>query len=1158
MTENTAAGNENSRNEALKLYDILDTLPEQEFDDLTRLASEICQTPIALISLIDHSRVWYKSHVGMDVEETPRELSICTHAIQSDHLYEVEDLSVSPVFKDNPFVTATGGVRFYAGAPLVNKDGFRLGTLCVVNTIPQNLSEGQKNALSILARAVMSLMELRREKDEALLFRRALDEISMVAMLDRNQNFEYVNEKFSAHAGVAANDIIGKNRSEFALADITEEERNALFQQVASGQVYHGKVKDQNNKGEISWSNVTVLPYFNKHNEIVKMLTLRTDITNEVMMVERMQEAESLAKIGNWELNLLEGTSTWSPGMYDIMDFDAEERTGHPTLLNLVCEQDKERITQLYSDIQAGKDVLRHTDFKVVTKRNREKNIFALIRKRTNSKGKTVSVYGIMQDITSRKNAERAIRESYDKVQDLYNNAPCGYHSIDTNGVFIDINDTELRWLGYKREEVIGKLTLPDIFEGHDPASLEAFKKTGKLKDLTRLLKRKNGTIMHCLASASAIYDKDGTFLYSRTTLYDMTELKKVQDKLEESEAKYRALVEESSQMTFTTDAEGRFTYASNRLKQVIGYGDDDILGKQFAFIYDEDWRKKTIAFYIKQLSERVPETTFLFPIKNYDGEKLWVEQTAILATEEGKITGFRCVLHDVTERIKAHEAMQEATRLATHAKEMQENFLSRMSHEIRTPMNGVVGMVNLLGVSPLDEKQRVYVDGIKESAVNMLRIINDILDVTKIQAGKMVFEETDFELAHLVNNVILSLKPVADDKNVLIASHIDNKIPHTLIADPVRLNQILLNLGGNALKFTEEGSVIISVVQKELTNDNITLEFKVTDTGIGIAADKLERVFESFTQAESDTTRKYGGTGLGLTIAKQLIEQQNGTIKVKSDVGRGTTFSFTFHCKLNKGGTTTKKTEEPAHAPGTLEGRNILLVEDNIMNQKVARFTLENWGVNVTIADRGFKAVELVKMNEYDLILMDVQMPEMNGMQTTEKIRKDLKSDIPIIAMTASAMRGEREKCISVGMNDYISKPFEPEDLYKKINSFFTKNKKQENLISVPFLKKMFQDNTPFIKEILTIYITRTPTLLQEMNTSLASGNYQQLYADIHNLKNSIGLLGATDLYKSLEEIEADLLDFSPAATTLQLLTSARQQVVKTIEEAKELVETL
>ncbi len=1025
---------EKKRIEALRLYDILDTLPEQEYDDITRLASEICQTPIALISLIDENRQWFKSRIGLDVNETPRDVSFCAHAINDDGIFEIEDATKDSRFAQNPLVTAAPDIRFYAGAPLISKDGYRVGTLCVINSVPYSISENQKNSLMILARSVISMLELRKQKREAELFKKALDEVSMVSVYNAHLDYEYVNEKFCELADMKANEIVGKNVTEISIADISKGQEKDVLQSVKDGKIYSATVRNLNRKGIVSWSNLVLVPFMNRTGELVKVLSLRNDITKEVTMLERLEEAEMISKTGNWAYDIITGTRYWSRGMYEIMEFDdAVNLSGSPTLLDMLeSPEDKERLNQNFSDAIHRDGPAPKLEFTVVSKKGNTRCISVITKKRINSKGQTTAIYGTVQDITEKKEQDRLILES---------------------------------------------------------------------------------------------------------------------------EAKYRTLVENSAQMTYTTDIEGANTYASVHLKRTIGFGDEEILGKKFAFIYDEEWRKKTIIFYVKQLEDQVDETVFVFPVKSKTGGKLWMEQTATLVREHGKITGFRCVLHDITQRVLSEEAMEEAVKLAKEAKEMQHTFLGRMSHEIRTPMNGVIGMVNLLNETKLDDKQKIYTDSIKESAQNMLRIINDILDITKIESGKLVFEETDVDVPQIVANTVFALKPGADEKKILIASHLDPKIPPRLLADPVRLNQVLLNLAGNAIKFTEKGSVIINVALLTTKKDAVVLEFKVTDTGIGIAPDKLNRVFDSFTQAESDTTRKYGGTGLGLTIARQIVEQQQGVLSVSSELGSGTTFTFTYNFKLPENLPLPKMDSRLTHNLYTFSGRDILLVEDNVMNQKVAKFTLENWQANVTIADRGYKAIEALKTQKYDLVLMDLQMPEMNGIQTTEIIRQELQNDTPIIAMTASAMSSERENCLAAGMNDYISKPFEPEELNNKIYALlnYGKAKTANRIISLDYVMQLTGNDTQFAIDLFDIYVTRTPDFLRDIAEHIASKNYKQLHLEIHNIKNSVGILGAKELYDMLAAAEEDVASGAPSPATLKLLnTTITDLVWQTIDEVK------
>ena len=861
MTENVLPQPEKQRLDALKLYDILDTMPEQELDDIARLASEICHTPIALISFVDEHRQWFKSRIGLNVEETHRDFSFCAHAIHDDIIFEVSDPLGDPRFASNPLVTGYPCIRYYAGAPLVNKDGLRLGTLCVIDTAPHELAEGQKRSLQILSRSVMSLLEMRLQTKEADFFRKALDEIAAVSVTNKTYHYEYVNDKFCALMELPASDIISKNGSELILADLSDQQRDDIIDSMNKREIYRGRVKNQNKKGEVSWSHVAIIPYMNHENEIIKYFTIRIDVTDKMQMVERFEEAEKLANIGSWELNVLTGSKYWSKGLYAIVGFAEDEIPSQaPSLADFMLPEDRAKAEASIAKILNGE-------------------------------------------------------------------------------------------------------------EGDDINIVRIFNRQGDLKICS----------------------------ITRNT------------------------------------------------------------------------------------------------VRNTKGKTVLLNGT----------------VQDVTERVEIEEQMRKAAEVATEAREMQKNFLSRMSHEIRTPMNGVAGMTNLLRNTQLNDKQKIYVDGIRDSATSMLRIINDILDISKIEAGKIVFEATRFDLRRLVDNVIFTIKPGADDKGIIVASHIDRKIPATLIADPVRLNQILLNLAGNGLKFTDRGSVIITAGLLATNGPEVILEFKVTDTGIGIPGDKLGKIFERFTQAEDHTTRKYGGTGLGLAIARELIEQQGGAMAVESEYGKGTTFSFVYNCRLDSHNAAQELTDPKISDLPHLTGVHVLLVEDNDINQMVAQHTLEHWGARITLAERGWQALELLRSHDFDLVLMDIQMPEMNGIETTRRIRSELGLNIPIIAMTASAMNGERDNCIAAGMNDYFSKPFEPEELNRIIHKHLAaRNQGTYQLLDMITLLEVVNNDKSAANRILTMFANTVPALIRSINSHKERVLIKELSTDIHSVKNNIGVL--------------------------------------------------
>ncbi len=380
----------------------------------------------------------------------------------------------------------------------------------------------------------------------------------------------------------------------------------------------------------------------------------------------------------------------------------------------------------------------------------------------------------------------------------------------------------------------------------------------------------------------------------------------------------------------------------------------------------------------------------------------------------------------------------------AEESEKVKEKFLAKMSHEIRSPMNAIVGMTNILKKNRRYPSQERYLDAISQSSDSLLVILNDILDLSKIEDGSIQIEHLPFKPINELMKLREILKYKAEEKGVDLRCELDEKIPEVLIGDPVRLNQILINLTGNAIKFTKKGNVFVSIRLKKQQDNIAHLEIKVEDTGIGISPDRLEQIFESFTQAESTTTRQYGGTGLGLTISKELIEIQNGHIAVESEVGRGSVFTFVIPFEI--GSPEIEKYEEVTEHSTQLNGLKVLLVEDNEFNIMVATDELNEIisNVKLSLANNGREALEKVQEQDFDLVLMDIEMEEMNGYDATVAIRKleSPSANVPIIAVTANAIKEEIDKCFESGMNDHISKPFSPDDLKSKIVELMNKDR--------------------------------------------------------------------------------------------------------------------
>jgi signal transduction histidine kinase/CheY-like chemotaxis protein len=401
-------------------------------------------------------------------------------------------------------------------------------------------------------------------------------------------------------------------------------------------------------------------------------------------------------------------------------------------------------------------------------------------------------------------------------------------------------------------------------------------------------------------------------------------------------------------------------------------------------------------------------------------------------------VFAFWYILNLSSRQQKMITYLNESERKIKEASSLKEQFLANMSHEIRTPMNAIIGFTNILKRTNLEAEQRKYVQNIHSAGENLLALINDILDLSKIEAGMIQIEETNFSLRSLVSSISAMFDEKIKEKGLYLKTEVSEEVPDILTGDAVRLTQILVNLLSNGIKFTEVGGVQITIGVIKLEQENVKLRIKVIDSGIGIAEEKQDAIFERFQQAEAETTRRYGGTGLGLSIVKQLVELQGGTLTLKSKPGKGSEFIIEIEYKLPD----EEKMLSDALAAAeinsvSLNEIRVLIAEDNPMNQQLIKHLMKNWAIDHTIVNNGAEVIEALNKKNFSLILMDIQMPEMDGYTTTSVIRNELHSQIPIIAMTAHAMMGEKEKCIQLGMNDYISKPLKETILYNIIAQY-------------------------------------------------------------------------------------------------------------------------
>ncbi|MEO5602884.1 MAG: ATP-binding protein, partial [Cyclobacteriaceae bacterium] len=504
------------------------------------------------------------------------------------------------------------------------------------------------------------------------------------------------------------------------------------------------------------------------------------------------------------------------------------------------------------------------------------------------------------------------------------------------------------------------------------------------------------------------------------------------------------------------------------------------------------------------------------------------VTDQKIIATELTEAKVFAELATAIAEEAKIKA--ESATRIAEDAVKAKQQFLSNMSHEIRTPMNAIIGFTKVVLKTSLSDKQKEYLTAIKVSGDALIVLINDILDLAKVDAGKMTFEKTPFKMSLSISTMLHLFETKIQEKNLLLTKTYDPNIPEVLVGDPVRLHQIILNLVSNAVKFTTKGKITLAVHLMEEDEEKATIEFAVIDTGIGIAKNKIESIFENFQQASTGTTRLYGGTGLGLAIVKQLVEGQGGTISVQSTIDQGSTFSFTI---------TFYKTKAEAELETGLmeldrEIKNIkvLVVEDIALNQLLMKTLLDDFGFERDIAANGKIAIEKLQAKSYDIILMDLQMPEMNGFEATEYIRKKMNSKIPIIALTADVTTVDLAKCKAAGMNDYIAKPVDEKLLYSKIVGLVKKplhikhnvQKGNGNIpghkpkcIDLAYALRITKSDSTLMMELISTYLKQTPPLVVTMKQSLLDKDWRSLYSAVHKMIPSFSVMGISRDFENM-----------------------------------------
>ncbi len=729
--------------------------------------------------------------------------------------------------------------------------------------------------------------------------------------------------------------------------------------------------------------------------------------------------------------------------------------------------------------------------------------------------------------------------------EDILNFIPSDVAVLDTDGRYVFLNpvavkDPDMRnWMiGKTDEEYCIKRGKDIAIADRRKELFQLLMETQKEVEWEEEMIDKNGDKEILLRKMFPVPDEQGAIKMVIGYGINITERKKIEEQVIRSEKRYRDLFNYSQALICTHELNGKIITTNPAILHAMQYTEAEMIGKSIKEFIPLAQQPEFEKNYLDVINKN-GRSQGVFSVINKAGKKIYLLYQNYKVEEPGLepyIIGFS---QDITQRILAEQELMHAKKLSEESAQSKKDFLANMSHEIRTPMNGILGVAALLAKTPLDKEQQNYLGIIQDAANNLLAVVNDILDLEKIEAGKMQLEEIPFNISDKINTIITSFSFKAAERGIPLTykNQLNNNLYVT--GDPYRLVQILNNFLSNAVKFTEQGNIVLTTSIKFDKEDWMAVEFVVEDSGIGIPADKIKAIFSPFIQASSNTTRKYGGTGLGLSISKNLIEMQGGELWVESRLNEGTTFRFILPYKKHEA-----HLQEVAIQPVTnyklLGKRNVLVAEDVELNQFLAKHIMHSWGFEVTIAENGRKALEALQEKDFDLILMDIQMPEMDGINATQYIRQmadSKKASIPIIALTANALKGDSERYLQAGMNDYLSKPFTEESLFAVIKrnlpapavaTLFTEQAPEEtvstsdtSLYDLSMVRSVSGGDEEFIKKMVQLFIDTVPPGLVDLHEALAEQQWQRMGKIAHKLKSTIDSIGISALKDDIRFIE-------------------------------------
>jgi PAS domain S-box-containing protein len=1053
--------NETERLAALHRYKILDTPPEAAFDRITTLAARLFDMPTALISLVDESRAWFKSCIGFDAHEVPRDATLCSFAVLTDQPLIIPDAQLDDRFACNPFVQSEPGVRFYAGAPLLSRDGFNLGTLCLLDTQPRDsLSAEQQATLVDLAAMVVDELELRlaahkvAQSEEQI--RNVLESITDAFFtLDKHWRFTYVNGAAETLLDRTRGDLIGQSIwSAYPGLDGSEFEQlywRVMRERLAASLTAFYPDHER-------WYEVRIYPAPNGITVYFRNVTEQMQAEAALRQSEQQFRlmADAVPQIV-WITDALGRVEFFNKQWSDYTGVPYEPTTAAEVAANFVHLEDVDRTVEAFNEARRTGDI-----FSVEHRIRSAAGTYRWFLVRAQpycdpQTGEIIRWFGASVDIHDRKQAEATLREREQRLTIATEAAQLGIFEWKVpEDITVWENDRLYEIFGLtpadgsvSSQEFFERYLHPDDAETLSANMTEAMQ-TGSLRQTSYRICRQDGTIRWLEVNGQFEFAADGSPLRFVGVNADITERKQAEATIVQREAQFRQLAEAMPQQVWITDAQGNTQYVNQQWKTYTGLTLEQTQDIHYAaqVIHPDDFEITSELLTTALATGTLYQAEFRLK-QQVDQTYRWFLSRAIaIRNEQGQIVQWFGTSTDIEEFRRAQAEREQllareqtARETAEQANRVKDEFLAVLSHELRSPLNPILGWTRFLQNGKLDEARRAEaLKTIERNAKLQSQLIEDLLDISRIMQGKLTLNAAPVSLSFVISAALETVRLAAEAKNIRLALDLDPENA-PISGDAARLQQVVWNLLTNAVKFTPNGGQ----VTVELTQAKRLAQIRVIDTGIGIKAQFLPHVFEYFRQEDGSTTRRFGGLGLGLAIVRQIVEMHGGTVKAESrGENQGATFIVQLPTALQLAPSVPEPTRIQTDLKAPLDNIQILLVDDEPDTREFQTFLLEQSGAKVTAVASGLEALQVLDRSVADVLVSDLGMPDMDGYMLIEQIRSRLSHHggaIVAIALTAYAAEVDRLRAIEAGFQAFVTKPVEPETLVKSITSLLNDN---------------------------------------------------------------------------------------------------------------------